>query len=109
MCSPSRIGALSDHFVARGSWHVLLIACGLLGCLTSFQAPAQTPSPTPTPTPTPTGAYPNRAVRIVIPLGPGNSAEIVTRLVAQKLSTILPQVVNHLTPNGQLPQAAPQQ
>lgn len=26
-------------------------------------------------------------------------------IVAQKLSTILPQVVNHLTPNGQLPQA----
>ena len=29
-------------------------------------------------------------------------------VVAQKLSTILPQVVNHLTPTGQLPQAAPQ-
>jgi uncharacterized protein YidB (DUF937 family) len=29
-------------------------------------------------------------------------------VVAQKLSTILPQVVNHLTPNGQLPQATPQ-
>lgn len=27
-------------------------------------------------------------------------------VVAQKLSTILPQVVNHLTPNGQLPSAA---
>jgi uncharacterized protein YidB (DUF937 family) len=31
-------------------------------------------------------------------------------VVAQRLSTILPQVVDHLTPNGQLPQvAAPQQ
>lgn len=29
-------------------------------------------------------------------------------VVAQQLSTILPQVVNHLTPNGQLPQATPQ-
>lgn len=28
-------------------------------------------------------------------------------VVSQKLSTILPQIVNHLTPNGQLPGAPP--
>lgn len=28
-------------------------------------------------------------------------------VVAQKLSTILPQVIDHMTPNGQVPQAAP--
>jgi tripartite-type tricarboxylate transporter receptor subunit TctC len=32
------------------------------------------------------GAYPTKAVKIVIPLGPGNSVEIVTRLVAEKLT-----------------------
>jgi tripartite-type tricarboxylate transporter receptor subunit TctC len=35
--------------------------------------------------------YPARPVRIVIPLGPGNSVEIVTRLVADKLTHALGQ------------------
>lgn len=35
--------------------------------------------------------YPSRPVRVVIPLGPGNSIEIATRLVTDKLSTALGQ------------------
>ena len=38
-------------------------------------------------------SYPSRPVRVVIPLGPGNSIEIATRLVADKLSTALGQPV----------------
>lgn len=37
------------------------------------------------------GAYPARPVKIVIPLGPGNSVEIATRLIADKLSAALGQ------------------
>ena len=81
-----------DKFVFQQGGRALLIACSLLGCLTSFQAPAQTQSPTPA------NAYPTRPVHIVIPLGPGNSAEVVTRLVAQKLSIALGQPVRHRTP-----------
>lgn len=36
-------------------------------------------------------AYPAKPVKVVIPLGPGNSVEVVTRLVTQKLSTALGQ------------------
>src|SRR6185503_2067018 len=85
MCWFNRIGTLSDQFISRPSDRALLIACSLLGCLISVQAPAQTPAPAPA------NAYPTRAVRIVIPLGPGNSAEVVMRLVAQKLSIALGQ------------------
>jgi tripartite-type tricarboxylate transporter receptor subunit TctC len=35
----------------------------------------------------PAKAYPTRPVKVVIPLGPGSSVEIVTRLVTQKLTT----------------------
>ena len=37
----------------------------------------------------PAASYPSRPVRIVIPLGPGSSVEIVTRLVTQKLTLAL--------------------
>jgi len=37
----------------------------------------------------PAASYPSRPVKIVIPLGPGSSVEIVTRLVTQKLSAAL--------------------
>lgn len=58
---------------------------------------------------------PATAQQIQQALGGDRLRQIATRVgldpnvVAQKLSTILPQIVNHLTPNGQLPQAAPQQ
>ena len=68
----------------RGA-RTLLIACFLAGCLASAQAPAQTPPP-----PT-ANTYPTKPVRIVIPLGPGNAVEVVTRLVAQKLSVAMGQ------------------
>ena len=61
MCSVNRLGMVM-----------------LLGCLASSQAPAQT-------------AYPTRPVRIVMPFGPGNSVELVTRFVAQKLSVAMGQ------------------
>lgn len=57
---------------------------------------------------------PINAQQIQQGLGVDRIRQIATRLgidptvVAQKLSTILPQVIDHLTPNGQLPQAAPQ-
>ena len=57
---------------------------------------------------------PATAQQIQQALGGDRLRQIATRVgldpnvVAQKLSTILPQVVDHLTPNGQLPQAAPQ-
>ena len=38
-----------------------------------------------------TVAYPTKPVRIVVPLGPGNSVEIVTRLVAEKLTQAFSQ------------------
>ena len=85
MYSLRRIRPLTDKSIFRRTGSTLAIACGLLGCLPSFQAAAETPSlPL-------SGAYPTRPVRIIIPLGPGNSAEIVTRLVAQKLSIALGQ------------------
>ena len=37
----------------------------------------------------PAAPYPSKPVKIVIPLGPGSSVEIVTRLVAQKLTAAL--------------------
>jgi tripartite-type tricarboxylate transporter receptor subunit TctC len=73
------------EFALQRSPRTLLVACTLLGCLASSQAPAQTPSPAPA------DAYPTRPVRIVIPFGPGNSVEVVTRLVAQKLSVAMGQ------------------
>lgn len=62
------------------------------------------------------GTGPNQPItaqQIQQALGGDRVRQIATRhgidpnLVAQKLSTILPQVVNHLTPHGQLPAAAP--
>ena len=67
------------------SKRVLLAACAGLACLAGTPALAQTPSSTPP------QAYPTRPVRIVIPFGPGNSVEVVMRLVAQKLSVAMGQ------------------
>ena len=55
---------------------VLVLACGYGGALTAQQSPA---------------SYPSKPVKIVIPLGPGNSLEIATRLVAEKLTGALGQ------------------
>jgi tripartite-type tricarboxylate transporter receptor subunit TctC len=55
---------------------VLAVACGYGGTATAQQSPA---------------SYPSRPVKIVIPLGPGNSLEIATRLVAEKLTAALGQ------------------
>src|SRR5882672_6140761 len=36
-------------------------------------------------------SYPTRPVKVIIPLGPGNSLEIATRLVTEKLASALGQ------------------
>ena len=55
---------------------VLVVACGYGGAATAQQSPA---------------SYPSKPVKIVIPLGPGNSLEIATRMVAEKLTVALGQ------------------
>lgn len=55
---------------------VLVVACGYGSAVTAQQLAA---------------SYPSKPVKIVIPLGPGNSLEIATRLVAEKLSSALGQ------------------
>jgi len=55
---------------------VLVVACGYGSAATAQQSPA---------------SYPSKPVKIVIPLGPGNSLEIATRLVAEKLTAALGQ------------------
>ena len=55
---------------------VLAVACGYGSAATAQQSPA---------------SYPSKPVKIVIPLGPGNSLEIATRLVAEKLTAALGQ------------------
>ncbi len=55
---------------------ILVFACGYGGAATAQQSP---------------GSYPSKPVKIVIPLGPGNSLEIATRLVAEKLTGALGQ------------------
>lgn len=55
---------------------VLLVACGYVSAVTAQQSAV---------------IYPSKPVKIVIPLGPGNSIEIATRLVAEKLNSALGQ------------------
>src|SRR5882762_11070300 len=55
---------------------ILVVACGYGRAVMAQQSPAR---------------YPSRPVKIVIPLGPGNSIEIATRLVAEKLTSALGQ------------------
>src|SRR6267378_757039 len=55
---------------------ILVVACGYGSTVTAQQSPA---------------SYPSKPVKIVIPLGPGNSLEIATRLVAEKLTGALGQ------------------
>lgn len=45
------------------------------------------------PTPAVAQAYPGKAVRIIVPFAPGGATDIVTRLLAQKLTTIWGQQV----------------
>jgi tripartite-type tricarboxylate transporter receptor subunit TctC len=85
MCSQGRLATVTDRFTLRAGRSPTLVACALLACAVSLQAPAQTPSPALA------KAYPSKPVHIVIPLGPGNSVEVVTRLVAQQLSIALGQ------------------
>ena len=57
---------------------------------------------------------PITAQQIMQVLGNEKISQIATRVgldpivVSQQLATILPQVINHLTPGGKLPEAAPQ-
>jgi tripartite-type tricarboxylate transporter receptor subunit TctC len=53
-----------------------MVACGYGSAVMAQQSPAR---------------YPSKPVKIVIPLGPGNSIEIATRLVAAKLTNALGQ------------------
>ena len=55
---------------------ILVFACGYGSAVRAQQSP---------------GTYPSKPVKIVIPLGPGNSLEIATRLVAEKLTGALGQ------------------
>ena len=55
---------------------LLLIACAYASAVMGQQSAAN---------------YPSKPVKIVIPLGPGNSIEIATRLVAEKLASALGQ------------------
>ena len=80
-----RLTAASDRTVTQRGLRVTFVGCLLAGWLASAQVHAQTAAP-----PLP-NAYPTRPVRIVIPLGPGNSVEVVTRFVAQKLSAAMGQ------------------
>ena len=73
----------TDMLTMQRGTRTLLTACFLAGCLASAQVPGQ-PPPT-------ANTYPTKPVRIVIPLGPGNAVEVVTRLVAQKLSVAMGQ------------------
>src|SRR5262245_33025801 len=84
MSAPIPFGARIKKLALQGP-RTLLVACALLACVASFDALAETPAPTHA------NAYPTRPVVIVIPLGPGNSVEVVTRLVAQKLSAAMGQ------------------
>ena len=63
----------------------LLVACSLLGCMAASLALAQTPVPALA------HGYPTRPVRVIVPFGPGNSVEVVMRLVAQRLSAEMGQ------------------
>jgi len=79
MSSPVAFATPRKEFDRQRGRLTLLVACTLLGSFASPQAPAQTNS------------YPTKPVHIVIPFGPGNSVEVVTRLVAQKLSVAMGQ------------------
>jgi tripartite-type tricarboxylate transporter receptor subunit TctC len=85
MRSLNRLSTRTDRLMTQQGLRVTLVSCLLVGWLASAQAPAQTPSPPLANT------YPTKPVRIVIPLGPGNSVEVVTRFVAQKLSVAMGQ------------------
>jgi len=65
--------ALLKHGCAAA---VVTVACGYGSAVTAQQSPT---------------GYPSKPVKIVIPLGPGNSLEIATRLVAEKLTSALGQ------------------
>jgi tripartite-type tricarboxylate transporter receptor subunit TctC len=55
---------------------MLVAACGYASAVTAQPSPA---------------SYPSKPVKIVIPLGPGNSLEIATRMVAEKLASAMGQ------------------
>jgi len=55
---------------------ILVVACGYGSAVRAQQSPE---------------SYPSKPVKIVIPLGPGNSLEIAMRLVAEKLTSALGQ------------------
>src|SRR6476660_9848051 len=65
--------ALLKHGCAAA---VVTVACGYGSAVMAQQSPT---------------GYPSKPVKIVIPLGPGNSLEIAMRLVAEKLSGALGQ------------------
>lgn len=85
MASPIRFSVPGKEHVLQRDRRAVLVASSLLGCLLLPQTLAQTPARGPA------HAYPTKPVRIVIPLGPGNSVEVITRLVAQKLSVAMGQ------------------
>jgi tripartite-type tricarboxylate transporter receptor subunit TctC len=57
-----------------------LVTAIAFGCAAAAASAQQPPAP-----------YPSKPVKIVIPLGPGNSLEIATRMIAEKLTAALGQ------------------
>ncbi|NWG25338.1 MAG: tripartite tricarboxylate transporter substrate binding protein [Pseudorhodoplanes sp.] len=57
------------------------LGCALLAALVAIPAPAEAPT------------YPDRPVRIIVPIGPGGSYDLIGRMMAEQLSKRLPQNV----------------
>jgi tripartite-type tricarboxylate transporter receptor subunit TctC len=81
----TRAVALTGRLTFIAGRLAIIAGCCSLAITTAYDATAQERSGSPA------NAYPSRPVHIVVPFGPGNSVEIVTRIVADKLSAAMRQ------------------